>query len=241
MILLLAGMMFSLTFMTHAQSSDVRIGNGELGIHCMMVFPQGDFKKHVDDLGFGLNVDLGYVFPTLPIVAGLEGGYAVYGSKTFRTPFSTTISVVDVEVSTTNAIGLGHVFVRFQPQQGMFRPYFEGLLGGCYLATTSSAKNYNTDEEIAGSTNKDDIAFSYGGGGGLMFKVYEESGQNENGKSEILIDLRLRFLYGGEATYYRSDAVYQESGTGAVKFDANKGHTSKTDLLTAHIGVVVRL
>jgi len=124
-----------------------------------MIFPQGEFATAVDDdIAFGVNVDLGYAFPNLPIIVGIEGGYAVYGSETHRIPVSLTVQTVDVEATTTNSIALGHLFARFQPYKGDFRPYFEGLLGLTYFSTSSSMENLSTGEEIAGSTNSDDLA-----------------------------------------------------------------------------------
>lgn len=225
-------------------AQEYKIGNGNFGLNFMTILPKGDFAKEVDDVGFGIALDLGYSFDQIPITVGLEGGFGVYSTSTFRVPFSGTVQVVTVEVETSNNIGLGHLFLRFQPQTGTFRPYFEGLVGLGYFGTSSSVKNVTTGEEVASSINSDDVAFSYGAGGGLMFKVYEGVPDEEAGPTavpiEVLIDARVRFLFGGEATYYKSDAVYQEQGTNAVKFDSSKSHTSTTDLMTLHLGVMVR-
>jgi len=53
-------------------SQERSVGNGNLGIGFMMVFPKGDFAKNVDDLGFGLTIDLGYTFWNLPLTAAAE-------------------------------------------------------------------------------------------------------------------------------------------------------------------------
>lgn len=217
-------------------------GNLLLGAHFLMVFPQGDFKKNVDDLGFGVNFDLGYGFPAIPVAVGLEGGFATYGSKSFNVPFSSTVQVVNVEVNTSNSIIPIHAFARLQPATGWFRPYGEGLLGLNIMTTSSSVKNTNTEEEIAGSTNKSDVAFSYGIGGGIAFRLLEQEAHEEEGEHkpgfELLIDARLRMFFGGEASYFTRDAVQYENGS--VVFDHTKEHTSKTDLWTAQLGVMLR-
>lgn len=220
----------------HAQMG-VRGGDGALNL--MMVFPQGEFKKNVDDLGFGLSADLGYAIPQLPLVAGVELGFAIYGSKTFRVPFSETIGIVNADVSTTNSVGLGHLFLRLQPHEGRFRPYIEGLLGVSYLVTSSSITNINTGDEVAGSTNRDDAAFSYGAGGGIAYMLYENANpEGDSGPLQVFLDLRVRYIYGGEATYFRSDAV--QINNGKLYFDSSKEHTSRTDLFTPHLGVTIR-
>ncbi len=217
-------------------------GNLLLGAHFLMVFPQGDFKKNVDDFGFGVNFDLGYGFPVIPVAVGLEGGFATYGSKSFNVPFSSTVQVVNVEVNTSNDIIPIHAFARLQPRTGWFRPYGEGLIGLNIMTTSSSVKNTNTDEEIAGSTNKSDVAFSYGIGGGIAFRLLEEQAREEEGEHkpgfELLLDARLRMLFGGEASYFTRDAVQYQNGS--VVFDHSKEYTSKTDVWTAQLGVMLR-
>ena len=225
---------------TDVRSQEYNIGNGNLGASFMLVFPRGDFKKEMNDIGFGVNIDLGYTFQPMPLTVGIEGGYATYGSNTFQVPFSQFASVVTVEVETSNNMAFGHIFARFQPTQGIFRPYFEGLLGGTYFSTSSSVKNKATNEDIASSLNKNDITFSYGAGGGIAVKVWEGTSENDGHPFELLIDGRARFLTGGEATYYTKDAVYQDQGTLEVRFDEKKSKTSTTDIMTVHLGVLLR-
>ncbi|MBI5647258.1 MAG: hypothetical protein HY962_10035 [Ignavibacteriae bacterium] len=213
------------------------------GLHLQLVFPRGDFEKKVDNLGFGANIDLGYSFPGLPVTVGLEGGYVVYGSKTYKTQFSEFVPV-SVEVTATNSIVPLHLFCRLQPHYGDFRPYAEGLLGMNVLTTSSSVRNLNTDEEIAGDTKHSDVAFSYGAGGGVMVRVWSgtapDQSSGRNHPMEVFVDARVRYLYGGTAKYYTDNAVYQLPN-GAVKFDDSKLTSSKTDYITAMLGVVVRL
>ncbi len=212
-----------------------------LGLNFQMVFPQGDFKRKVDDLGFGGDLDIGYDFPGWPLAAGLQLGYVSYGSITSKAPLSGTIPI-NVEVTTTNSIVPLHAFVRLIPPKGDFRPYFEGLAGISIFTTSMSAENLNTGEEIAGETKNSDVAFSYGGGGGALVRVWTGTSRNEKDGSEhamtVYVDARVRYFYGGKASYFTEDAVYREGD--AVRFDEKKITTSKTDFLTAHIGVTIR-
>ena len=208
------------------------------GAHLMMVLPQGDFKEQVDKLGFGFSFDLGYGFPNLPVALGLEGAYAVYGSNTFSVPLG-NIKVVTVDVTSENSIFLGHAFLRVQPHQGMFRPYVEGLLGLSVFNTSSSVKDQSTNEAFASSSNSTDVAFSYGAGAGIAVKVYETVNEESGDTFQLFVDARLRYFYGGEAKYYREDAVYLDNA-GNVNFDPSKERRSKTDMITPHLGVMVR-
>lgn len=208
------------------------------GAHLMMVLPQGDFKEQVDKLGFGFSFDLGYGFPSLPVALGLEGAYAIYGSNTFSVPLG-NIKVVTVDVTSENSIFLGHAFLRVQPHEGMFRPYIEGLLGLSVFNTSSSVKNQSTGESFASSSNSTDLAFSYGAGAGIAVKVLETVNAESGEVFQLFVDARIRYFYGGEAKYYREDAVYLDNA-GNVTFDPSKERSSKTDMITPHLGVMVR-
>jgi hypothetical protein len=215
------------------------IQNGIGALHFMVVYPQKDFKKEIDDHGFGVSFDIGYSFKSIPIALGVQGAFASFGQKSFDVPWSETIQIVNVQVTSSNDMFLGHLFCRFQPNYGAFRPYFEGLLGLAVFTTTSAVKNRSTGEEIASSVNSSDVAFNYGGAGGMAFRVYSAPPRPESRPFEIFIDFRLRYLFGGNAKYYRDDAVYQD-GSGRVKFDPQKQRKSETDMITPHLGVQVR-
>ena len=244
--LLLSGLitLFSTPPTLLAQDEEAQRPTGLLaGVHLQLMFPRGDFEKKVDNAGFGLNIDLGYAFPGLPLAAGIEGGFVMYGSDTYTAPLSTTLPV-NVEFTSTNSIIPVHLFLRLQPHVGDFRPYFEGLAGLSVFTTSVSAKNLNTSEEIAGETKHSDVAWGYGGGGGIMYRVWSgTTNESNNGMKqpmEVFIDARLRYIYGGNAKYYTEEAVYKLPD-GSIKFDEGKLTSSKTDYVIGQLGVVVRL
>lgn len=165
---------------------------------------------------------------------GISINYLIMGSEGRREPFSTTIPDVEVEVTTTNSIWLGHFVMRMQYPRGIFRPYLDGLVGLNSLVTSTEIDDVDDfDEPIASSTNKSDIAFSYGGGAGLLFKVYEDEKEEEI--KVILVDVGVRYIFGGEAEYLTEGSIRRVSGR--VTYDV---HQSKTDIITGHIGFVVR-
>jgi hypothetical protein len=205
----------------------------------MLGFPQGEFKNNLDAVGGAAELEALYCPMTNPFSFGLELGYLNYGSETRREPFSSTIPDVQVDVSTTNNIVLGHFLLRAQRKTGMFRPYLDGIVGINYLYTRTSVDNIDDPDfkEVTSSTNLDDVVFCYGGGGGLMIKVYsgpEALNEDKNPLSAVLIDFRVRYLAGGLGEYLKEGSVRREGER--VIYDINK---SRTDLLTFQLGVVL--
>ena len=204
------------------------------GINFMLGFPQGGFSQNVDNTGFGIGGYFGVLLPNSPVMLGGDLGFLIYGNETRKEPFSTTIPDVTVDVETSNNIVLGHLFLRLQAPVGAIRPYVDGLFGFNYLFTQTQIKNeQGINEEIASSTNFDDITLSYGAGGGLQIRVYDGTKKiNPNPEKRSLttefIDLRVRYMIGGKAEYLKEGSI-SRGENGKVAYDVEQ---SKTDLLT---------
>jgi len=70
-------------------------------------------------------------------------------------------------------------------------------------------------------------------------KVYAGRGADDTGNLfQVFVDARVRYMYGGEATYFTDDAVIYDGIS--VRFDPSKELTSKTDFLTAQLGITAR-
>lgn len=209
------------------------------GLGLVAGFPSAEFHDNMSRTGFGISGYLGYHLDQAPLMVGIDGGVMIYGSEERTEPFSPTIPDVRVKVSTSNNIAQGHVFLRLQPADGVVRPYIDGLAGVNYLFTSTSVQSENNaeNEDIASSTNYDDAAFSYGGGGGLMIRLYqnEDYSGGSGGAREVMLDLGVRYLTGGEAGYLTSGSIHRQNGT--VSYDVT---TSRTDLITGRIAAVVR-
>lgn len=205
-------------------------------LHFLLGQPQGEFQDNVPDLGFGVSGNFGYHFGNTPIMIGAEGAFLIYGNENRDEPFSETIPDVTVEVETSNNIVLFHALMRLQSPQGRFRPYIDGLVGVSYFFTETSVKDEDDFDPIASSTNQDDAAFSYGAAGGIMLMVYDSGKGRGKGfeLSEVLIDFRIRYLLGGEATYLKEGSITRNNGQVAI--DALQ---SRTDILTYQLGVSV--
>lgn len=209
--------------------------NFQGGLQFMIGVPSGDFKDNLARNGYGVSGQIGYAPERSPFMIGLELGYLNYGSESRAEPFSTTIPDVTVDVENSNNIVLAHVALRLQPNTGAIRPYAGGELGLNYLYTTTQIQNRGSGEEVASSTNQSDVAFSYGGTAGIMVRVHEAPEEEGDGIKEVLVDLRFRYLIGGEAEYLKEGSIRRVNGR--VEYDKLR---SKTDLMTIHIGVALR-
>ena len=210
------------------------------GANFALGFPQGEFKENVENIGFGGFGQFAYNLPETPVYVGASIGFLVYGSDSRKEPFNANIPEVTVDVSTTNSILLGHLLLKLQPPQGKIRPYLNGLLGFNYLETSSSVESEGWDDdgdnEIASSNNFDDATFSYGVGAGLAIQVFEASWedlQENEGLYGVFIEFGVNYIKGGEAEYLKKGSIQKDANNQLI-FDV---YQSKTDLLTAHIGV----
>jgi hypothetical protein len=206
------------------------------GLHFLVGIPMGDFKSNVDKNGYGLSASIGFAPVSSFFAVGLEAGFMRYGTERRRERFSSTIPDVMVDVETSNNFALVHGVLRLQPNQGAVRPYLEGIGGINYLYTQTEIQNRGRGgEEVASSNNKSDVAFSYGGGGGMMIRLYESDDEEGAGIAEVLLDLRARYIKGGEAEYLKQGSIRRENGE--VKYDVLKSHT---DIMTLQLGVALR-
>lgn len=205
--------------------------------HFLLGFPQGEFKDNVDRIGYGVSGEFLYSFDPTPVKIGASLGFLIYGRETREEPFSTTIPDVTVDVTTSNNVLLGHFLIRLQPRVGAIRPYLDGLVGFNYLFTQTKIESQEGQEQdIATSTNFDDFAFSYGGGGGIMIKVYDGTKKrkpSKGGLAAVLVDARVRYLKGSKAEYLKEGSIGREDTE--VTYDVIK---SNTDLLTVQIGAI---
>ncbi|MFC1552185.1 hypothetical protein ACFL6P_06410 [Candidatus Latescibacterota bacterium] len=205
------------------------------GLSFDIVTPQNDFKDNLDRNGYGGS---GYALvqpnPLVPVKFGLELGFANYGNESRREPFSHTIPDVTVNVKRNNNMFLGHLLLRGQKEFGNVSPYIDGLFGLTYLWTTTTIEGDENIEPIASSQNIDDIVLSYGFGGGVMLKVWSGT-IPEMDTGSVYIDLKVRYLSGGEAEYLKEGAIAM-GDNGKVTYDITE---SRTDMMLYQIGVSV--
>lgn len=220
---------FSFIILTAVFTSAVNAQSG--GLYFSLAFPMGEFKENVKQTGIGLNGEFFFLTPKpkLPVGLGVNFAYYVYGSESRTEAWSSNIPDVRVDVERSNNLTNFHLVFLISPAYGRFRPYAEGLFGGAYFFTESSVNSRYNNEPIAQDVNFDDWAWSYGVGGGLTYLV---SGDPNINNDAFFIDLKVRYLLGSEAEYLKKGSITIDNGQ--LVYDVSR---SKTDLLSAHLGV----
>jgi hypothetical protein len=206
----------------------------QAGINFSLAFPQGEFGKQVDNLGYGISGEFMLLSPKprAPFGIGINLGFYTYGNESRSEPMW-NIPEVSLRVDRSNNLVNFHVVFELGLPTGNIRPYVQGLFGGQYLYTETSVKNENNQEEFAGSTNFEDWAWSYGAGGGVSILL---SGDPITEMGAIYLDLKGRYLFGSEAEYLKEKSV-QVIGQQVIYHPSK----SKTDMLTIHAGVRIAL
>lgn len=202
----------------------------QAGIYFLSGLPQQEFADNVDKNAYGLAIDGFYSPPRSPLAIGLEFGFANYGREVRRERFSTTIPDVTVRVETSNNMVHGNLILRMQSTGRDIRPYADGLIGFNYIYTETKISDADDpSEDVASSTNLDDAVFVYGGGGGVMVRVYS----SKSGKPwSMYLNGGARYMAGGEAQYLKKGSIRRSGGV--VTYDITR---SKTDLLAVHVGL----
>jgi hypothetical protein len=200
-----------------------------LGFNLILGFPTGEFQNNVKRIGVGVGGECLYFFnENNPLGVGLDLEYIDYGMESRTAPFSSTIPDANVNVDRTNNLVNFHVLFRLIAKDNIVRPYFDLLFGGEYLFTKTTVSSDNTSEEITTTQNINDWAWSYGFGGGILYKFFDQNG------TQVLLDLKCRYLRSSEANYLSEGDVHvTRSG---VIYNIRR---SKTDLINAQVGVQI--
>ena len=203
---------------------------GTLGV------PQGEFSDALGSVGGGLTGTVMYRVPRTAVAVGVEGTAMLYGYESRRVPFSLTVPDVTVDVSTSNNLAQGLAVLRLQLPDGPVRPYVDGVAGVSYLWTQTTVGDEDVNVDLASSTNFDDATFAYGGGLGVQARLAESRGEGGRPRA-VLLDARVRYLVGGEATYLgRGDIDRYSDGTIEVF-----PRRSTTSMVVPQLGVTFEL
>ncbi|MCF8266680.1 MAG: hypothetical protein K9I69_01270 [Ignavibacteriales bacterium] len=207
-----------------------------VSVNLLAASPQGEFRKNVDRLGYGIQLDATFFSPdkVRPVAFGININYLVYGEENESRPLSLTIPDVRVDVSRKNSMLNFQLLTRLSPFSGTVRPYLDVFGGGAYIYTSTSVDSEVDDRDVFESNNFDDFAWTYGYGAGLLFRVAENLGDVRR----LFVDLRVRSNYSSEAEYLKEGAVIINSANGNVSYNVS---TSKLDYLSFHIGVYAAL
>ncbi len=204
----------------------------DFGLSVMLGLPQGEFRENVDRLGYGLSfsANTGKLLPNVPFSLGINIGYLIYGEENETRRLWADVPAY-VDINRTNSITNFHVLFQIDPITGPLRPYIEGLFGGAYLSTSTSVESEWNDEDIARETNFDDLCWSYGIGGGILYQIWESPDE-----MNLYLDVKVRYMFASEAEYLKEGSI--DIIGNDLYYDVYK---SNIDLMTLHIGVVVSL
>lgn len=211
------------------------------GLNLQIVYPQNEFNESIETEGYGVNLNGLYRFPQSPFGLGLDFNFINFGRDTRDEPLSSTIPDLTVRVENEYNLVQGLVAARVQRPDGVVRPFAEGLAGFNYFYTQTSIENRRNqgDEPIATDTNFEDWGFAWGGGGGLMIRVFDRRGSEnltpDNPLAAGYINLGVRYLNGSEAEYLREGSIIIENGN--VTYETLK---SRTDMLVVQFGFLMR-
>lgn len=190
--------------------------------------PRGEFAQNVALAGgFGFGA-LYAIDEMLGIRADL--GFQIYGAETRRIPLgSGGLSLIDVDVTTTNAIISGSVGAQLGVPSKELTPYFGGAIGFGSFTTTTSASGSNSEAEpFATTTNLSDATLARSLFGGLYVPM--------RGR-EAVLDLGVRRTWHGRQVRYLTPGDIIETGSGAVLLSPRE---SRADLLTVFVGIALR-
>lgn len=197
-------------------------------LHLQIGVPTGAFAQNVAMAGgFG-----GGVLWAFDEMLGFRAdlGVQIYGAETRRVPLgSGSLSLVDVDVTTTNAIFSGAIGVQLGMPSRQFTPYAGVQLGFGSFTTSTSVNGSNSDAEpFATTTNLSDatVARTLYGGAYLPLR----------GRRTVL-DLGVRRTWHGRAVRYLTPGDITELPTGDVVLSPRE---SLADLYTITIGVTLR-
>jgi len=204
----------------------------QANVNFLMGLPNKEFKENVDRDGYGIGVSCLIPLGDSPLFAGLNIGALYYNSK--DQPIEVENSSVTLEP--LKGTILAHLLLRGQKTDGRLRPYIEGLVGLQHFFSRTSTLNgpiYGVIEDGSTlSTNEIAKVFSFGGSCGCMYSIHTYADRDDESKAkEILLDLRLRYLYGGETEFIKES--YRIEGDNVI-FDTVR---SRTDLLTIQLGL----
>jgi hypothetical protein len=194
----------------------------------LLAWPQGEFADNVNFAG-GIG---GGALWSLNGVLGLRAdlGFMLYGSETRRVPLGGgALGLIDVDVTTTNAIVGGTIGAQLGVPGPSVRPYFGGSIGFANFNTTSRVAGANSsDEAFASSTNSSDNAFSKSTFLGLYIPV---------GRGTTMFDIGVKYTWNGEEVEYLTPGDINEDLVGNIVITPRR---SRADMLTVTIGATVR-
>lgn len=209
--------------------------------------PRGEFDVNTDT-GFGFTGSYLYALnPGRTVSIGLGGLFQSYGSTERRAQLSSTIPDITVDVETDNNTAFIQGLFQLKAPTGRVQPYAQGMGGYGWFFTTTSIENPFNGQTILSDTNQSDGTWIWGGGGGLLVRVYEGKPRSTLSAYEVVgaqarepvrahIDAGARWLGAEEVEYLKEGSLVTEDG----EFDIDpRLARSEIELLQYQIAVTV--
>ncbi|MEO7360239.1 MAG: hypothetical protein ABI120_07915 [Gemmatimonadaceae bacterium] len=195
--------------------------------------PRGDFGKNTGN-GYGIDVSGVWRLEEQGILnLRFEGSFLGYASSTRRVPFVGTGNLITLDLKTSSNIFTLVGGPQLLGTKGPFTPYITALGGFSYFGTTTSVEgsNNNSNDDFASTNNSSDASLAYGGGAGLVARVYK------SGNTDVRLELGARYLRHDNAKYLNDQRV-QEG------FENNRDPIpirGRADFMTYFVGITAVL
>ena len=185
--------------------------------------PRGEFDANTDT-GYGFTGGYVYAFGRDRVFGlGLTGLFQSYGRSERRAPLSPTIPDLRVDVETTNNTALVQGLIQLKAPTGTVQPYLQATGGFGWFFTTTGLEDPFTGQTILRDTNQSDGTWIWGGGGGVLFRVYEGQRRPDvDARGRILgqrrdpvrayVDLGARAIRGDEVEYLTEGTLVTDEG-----------------------------
>ncbi len=248
----LIAVLFGAGLVTDAQAQETGWEQeGQLEVNLAAARPLGAFGEHLGETGLGLSVFAGGYVPQLPLVLGTELALMNFGFENHLeltrsgVPIAPDIPVSTLDVESSTNVLMGHLVARLQPRTGAVRPYLDALLGLRYFFSRTRIRSdffLDLDEAafapggsgLRAAATFEDLALSYGVGGGLSLRVYTGAMGGGGRTGAVSLHLGVRYLRSPEVKYLSEDAI-RRTGEQIV-FDVV---ASRADLLVPQFGLRV--
>ncbi len=206
-----------------AQASSTRFA---VPLHLDLGLPQGEFADNVQIAGgFGGGVMIGIA---RHVALRAELDFMIYGNelRTYEVDLGPA-GIVDVDVTTTNAIFHGGIGAQLGTPGPRPAPYLGGMLGFSNFATTSRVQGFDSnDEPIEANTNLSDNTVSKSLYAGFYFPT----------AGGISWDLGVRYTWNGESVRYLTRGDIEDDGNGGVTLNPRE---TRADLLSIRLGITL--
>ena len=193
--------------------------------------PKGSFSNALDRNLYGIDMALTYQLQGTPLHFGMGLQYQNFGWSESYDYYS-----FDGKVRTTHDMISPHLLMRIEAPLSyisIVSPFVEGIVGFNYLYTESKVVDFWSDEETPGTINYDHATPSYGIGGGLRIRLFEEF-DFDGDYLKIAFLIKTRYMVGGEAVYLKEGGLTSTSS--GLNYNLER---SRTDLVTLNFGFVL--